>query len=163
MTDMRKLIRLVETHEPEFFNYLFGNVQFSVGLARDLIDSGEIKAVPYDMPVQKAGRMLLNLHDYEFDAEGNRTSFPVLGTYFSFDRMKQIPDERMAEPALMVMWNPHVLNPKAPDQAYPILIDGNHRLARRYFAKEEGTMPCLVVRDMADVMKFTTVRDTGFV
>jgi hypothetical protein len=157
--------------EDEWFSANFGLHDINVGEARRLVASGKVQAVPYDMPVKEAGIRLINLNPNEFGS-GSMESRPGVFGGAAVDRRytKTIPDEKMAEPLLLVMWNeyegtkaafpdrPAALKGIDPQRSYPILVDGNHRLTRRFIEGDEGTINTLVVSDWADVAKFTYVQ-----
>jgi hypothetical protein len=142
--------------EDEEFSYLYGSVIFNVDLARRLIASGNIIPQDYAMPVKKAGDLFLHMNEFEFGDDGKISKMSLGGNAIDFERLDSIPSEKMAEPALMVMFLASVVQKKGYDKEVPILIDGTHRLARLY---REGvdTMPTYLIREMKDVMKFATV------
>lgn len=144
--------------EDEIFSMLHGAYTLNVDLARRLIASGEIQATPYAMPVLKGGQMLLQLDADEFGAGDVDGELGMGMTHVDRKRFAVIPAEKFDEPAIMVMWNALRADPKMnrgmPDQAYPVLIDGNHRLEKRFLDGDEGTMSTLVIRDFDDIKKF---------
>ena len=143
----------------------------NVDMARRLIASGEITAVDYAMPVQKAGQMLLGLSEAEFGCAPPGGPYPeergisMMATHVDRRLLADIPAEAMALPALMVMWDTDASHRLVNRSAKPtgsaphaLLVDGNHRLARRYLEGDQGTMDTLVVRDWAAVEKFLSVQ-----
>lgn len=159
-----------QTEDDEWFSANYGIHEINVDEARRLIASGEVKAKPYAMPVKLGGMKLLGLPESQFgsgsDEEGDLDVFQ--GAAVDRKHAKSIPDEKFAEPLLMVMWNeyeglksgfkkPQGLDRIDPAATRPLLVDGNHRLTRRFLEGDEGTLPTLVVTDWADIAKFTYV------
>ena len=180
---MREFMTIVETHnhphargEDEWYKYLFGTFSINVDEARRLISNGTIKAKHYDMPVKKGGVMLQGLTEKDFgsrdfrnDSEKLKTgpiSIPMVGHADAGEAIK-IPDDKMTEPLLMLMWHQYEatkavigngkkpLEGLQPGASYPVLVDGNHRLLRRFLEGSEGTLSTLVVTDWQDICLFT--------
>ena len=165
---MRKWIDLLETAfdhphlrgEDELFQFLY-RYTINVDLARRLIASGEINPVDYDMPIERGGQMLLNMSPSEFGSNDfeNPKSIDLLATAVNRKALPQIPEEKFSQPLLMMMWNSKLADPELnhnmEDRAIPVLVDGNHRLAKRYLSGDTGSMKCWVIRDWDDVAKIT--------
>ena len=168
---MRDWIDIVEAEDfdhphlhgqDEIFSMFWGRYNLNVDLCRRLIASGQVKKIDYAMPVKKGGQMLLGLTEEEFgqrEEPEDITFFNIGGTHFDRKRFSVIPQIKREEPAIMVMWNALRADPKMnkglEDKGAPYLIDGNHRLAMRYFEGDEGTMLTWVVQDWNDIAKFT--------
>ena len=150
------------------FRYMFG-FTLNVDAARRMIASGDIAALPYAMPVRVAGTKLLGMDPLEFGtAEGDvyppeRSSSDPFSNHVNRRMLAGIPEAAMSQPGLLVMWSPlgsaRISSPKANladlegQPSFPVLVDGNHRLARRFLGGDTGTMPTLVVREWADIVK----------
>lgn len=176
--DMRRLISLVEAHdhphvrgEDEWFSANFGMHEINVDEARRLIASGAVKATPYQMPVKQGGERLLGLSASQFGSRSEDTSDLDTFAGGGVDRgyAMKIPDEHMETPGLILKWNERegqrAFAPKKPSawkdidpgQSYAMLVDGNHRLTKRFLEGDEGTMPFLLVQDWNDIAKFSYV------
>lgn len=157
--------------EDEHFQLLYV-YDLNVDEARRLIASGEIVATAYEMPVRAGAERLLGMDPAEFGSAPPGGPYPperatsLFANVVDRGALASIPTERMAEAALMVMWDSNkstrLTSPRAkPDpslQPSPFLVDGSHRLARRFLEGDEGTMPTLVVREWDDVCRFLSVR-----
>lgn len=157
--------------DDEIFRLLFV-WDINVDLARRLVEVGEVEALSYAMPVQRAGQVLLGLEEHEFGCAPVGGPFPdgpqtLTGTAIDRSLLSRIPDQAFEKPGLMVVWDMEQAETLRPGRsrwrkADPalgtsnFLVDGNHRLARRYLEGDTGTLPCLVIRAWSDVAKFTT-------
>lgn len=85
------------------------------------------------------------------------------GETVSRERMPDIPSEKLTEPVLMVMWDSDAANAiafprdKNPPigQSIPTIIDGNHRLARRFLEGSTEDVSVEIITDWNDIKKFT--------
>lgn len=148
--------------------------EINVDLARRLAESGDIATIRYAMPVRDAGRKLLGLPDEMFGiaaASGNydvaRDILEAMNARVLVDvsRLEHLTPESMECPALMVMWNLKGEDAasarmrrgrpsETSDHVFPVLCDGNHRLAKAFLDGREEPLPCLIVREWTDVEKF---------
>lgn len=154
----------------------------NVDLARRLIGQGTVEARSWDMPVRDAGRKLLGLPDKLFGA-ARRGGYGVarehLGsmaarTLVEVDRLPGLPAASFAVPALLVVWNlaaaeadsaamRRVVPDAVADRTFPLLVDGNHRLAKAFLDGHRDPLPCLVVEDWARTRHFLSYLGTPVV
>lgn len=151
---------------------LFFVYELNVDEARRLIASGDIRARRWDMPVRAGGERLLSMDPAEFGSApsggpyAGDTATNLFANLVERDRLASIPADRMGDPALMVMWDTNrgtrLTNPRAKEdpalRPTPQLVDGSHRLARRFLEGDTGTMPTLVVEAWEDICRFLSVR-----
>lgn len=134
--------------EPEWFRWMYGTCWFNVDQARKMIESGEVKAEKSTVPVKNC-YALLGLDQSEFgskdftdDWEAGR-GINMMSAITQRKHMQGMPDEKYNEPAIIVMWRSQdamkragVKLPKkaleVEDKAFPVIVDGNHRLGRMY-------------------------------
>jgi hypothetical protein len=126
--------------EDEWFSFLWGSFWLNIDKARRGLASGDIKGELHEYPVQSF-RALLGLSENEFGSHDfeEPTSFDLLSAATSRSHMRGIPDEKLLEPGIIVMWKSAdsmrrvgmSIDP-GEDKPSPWLIDGNHRLSRLY-------------------------------
>jgi hypothetical protein len=179
---MRKWIDLMEEKaEPEWYRYL-GMFFFNIDLARKMIASGEVHAKLVQMPVKNCYQLLgLDKDEYgsnEFTDDFDSRGINPLSAIQKRSTMKGMPDDKLNEPALVVMWNAAdamgrvgLKFDKGAEGEYskpsPILIDGNHRLGRLYLEGAESATAYLIPHEEAlkfcfDRYSHPLLRDASF-
>lgn len=148
--------------------------QLNVDLARRLIASGQIATLEYSMPVKDAGCKLLGLPESLFGAAAVSGDYHLAAevleamnarVFVDTDRLSSLSPDAMELPALMVMWNlqgaaatsarmRRAKSGETSDHSFPVLCDGNHRLAKAFLDGREEPLPCLIVRPWDDIERF---------
>ena len=160
---MRSWIDLFESHdhphtrgEDEWFSAMFGMVMINVDQAKRMVNSGEITARAVQYPVRQIMDSIYEMDEGLFGSqklEPDTFSVSMMGPPIEHKRLASIPADRMNEPVYFVMldsvetmWllgmekeKPESSNPR------PQIIDGNHRLYRRYVEGDEGSTECLFI------------------
>ena len=172
---MREWITLIEeTHdhphargEDEWFNALFGMVRINVDAIKRAVESGKITPQgPVQYPVKQMMETIYQMDESLFgskeleDPPGTKM-FDMMGPPVERKRLASIPDEKMQEPVYFVMMNSDEAMALCglpvkdrQDKERPQIIDGNHRLFRRYIEGDTGTATCHFI-SWADTKKFT--------
>lgn len=141
-------IDLTESDDgPEWFRWMFGTAIFNIDQARQMIETGEVKAQKHSVPVANC-YLLLGLDKEEFgsneftdDWDSGRGINPMSAIQ-KRSTMQGMPDDKLNEPALIAMIDGAdimgrvglKLDKKGREESKPspVLIDGNHRLGRMY-------------------------------
>lgn len=150
--------------EDEWFRWLHGVVWFNVDEARRKIASGEVKASPHTVETRKMYALLgfdedeFGSEDFRDDMEAGR-GFDMFSAVQQRSNMKGMPDDKLNEPALIAMLDGVALMKQLGMKAdhgvskpAPVLIDGNHRVAR-CFLEGKPTINVLVIPH-DEVLKF---------
>lgn len=133
--------------EHEFFKLV--RYSIDVTAAREMIASGELEAKPATYPVKKLVESLFKMDPEDFGSNDftddvfGRDLFT--GPPVNRKAMKDIPTDKLDERPLFAEWKEDVANaiihevpPPNETSGFWTLIDGNHRLIRRYLEGDEG-------------------------
>lgn len=152
------------TGEDEWFKYMWA---FSVGvdLAKRKIASGEITPMVREYTVREMVEKLfptVDRNDFGSKNFEDENSFDLVGPPVTRSRMAAIPEEKYAEPVLFMMWDSEEamrliglpLADAETGKQHPVLIDGNHRLMKRYLDGDTGKITAQFI-PWEDVKKVT--------
>lgn len=150
---MRKWIDLTENEdlrdihphlrgEQEWFSFLWGTYWLNVDQCREGIANGTIKASLETVNVIQL-KALLGMSDSDFGSNDfdEPMSFDLMAAATSRKHMTGLPEEKLLEPAIIVMWKTldgmkragYKIDKKAEaDKPAPWIVDGNHRLSRLF-------------------------------
>lgn len=145
----------------EWFNLLFGQYRLNVSEAGRLLAAGELKAETRGYDIQDLGRHALLMKAEEFGAKTFDDSRPcsLLAPVVNRSYLPTLTADRLAEPPLLIVFDTDkaaglTASTIKPDgSVYPILVDGNHRVARRYLDGTPDEVACLVISDWDEVCK----------
>ncbi len=147
--------------DDEWFKIFF-SYWINVDQAKRMIASGELTPKRVSYPVRHIAETRFEMNPSEFGSRSyeDSNSFSMSGPPVDRSRMPGIPDEKMDEPLLWVMFNSDLADALANRHKYrgegkefPVMVDGNHRLIKRYLEGDEGTVECdfLVGEDVLKV------------
>lgn len=139
--------------EEEWFKYAF-MFNFNITELRARIDSGEITPKTAEYPAKFILEKFYqpdeglygsgSFEDPEFTGFDPFAALPV-----TLSKIPSIPEDKINEPPLFAMWNPNaatnIINYKEPTTDGPqgaILIDGHHRLTKRYVMGDDTPVTC---------------------
>lgn len=157
--------------EDEWFNAMHGMIAINVDAIKRALDDGRITPEGVrNYPVKSMMETIYSMDESEFGSnnmeDGNVFSFS--GPPVEKSRLPFLPAEKMNEPVLFVMldsleamWltgfeksKPTASNPR------PQIVDGNHRLYKRYLEGDTGEAECIFI-SWEDTKKFTIASRSG--
>lgn len=139
--------------DEEWFRYAF-MFNFNITELRERIASGDISPKPAEYSAKfilekfyKPDESLYGSKSFEepeFKSFDPFTALPV-----TLSNIPEIPEDKINEPPLFAMWNPSaatsIINYKEPSSEGAqgaILIDGHHRLTKRYVMGDDTPVTC---------------------
>jgi hypothetical protein len=156
----------------EWFRWLHGIANFNINMAREMLESGYCKGQKHSVKVKDCYRLLgLDLNefgsqDFQNDWDAGR-GISITSAVMSRNKMHEIPDDKMEEPAIVAMIDSDDLmkrcglkmqkGHKPLNKSYPVLIDGNHRLGRMFLEGKESAVVWVVPYE--EVLKFAFNRN----
>ena len=178
---MKNWIKIVaESHdhphargEDEWFNAMHGMIAINVDAIKRALESGRIKPEgTKSYPVKVMMETIYGMNESEFGSnsfeDSNTGSFNVFGPPVEKSRLSSLPSEKMNEPVMFVMLDSLQamwltgFEKKPPEKSNPRpqIVDGNHRLYRRYLEGDMGTAECVFI-SWEDTKKFTVDSRSG--
>lgn len=153
--------------EKEWFTYAFV-FNFDIEEIRGKIASGEITPRPAEY---SAKFILEKFYQPDEDLYGSGSfetpefkSFdPFTALPVTLSKIPDIPEDKINEPPLFVMWRPEaaaaIIDHKEPssDREGAIMIDGHHRLTKRYVMGDDTPVKCWFV-GFEDILEHCYVR-----
>lgn len=159
------------TGEDEYFRYGFGVYWINVDEAKRRIASGEFEVHSHPYAVKDLVERIYKVNPADFgaadfeDDSGWMKSWEdnMLGPPVSRKRMKNIPADKMDEPVLFMMWNSAEASrmafgkkaETAPPGEGAQIIDGNHRLMKRYYEGDTSMVTAQFIK-WEDIKKVAT-------
>lgn len=167
---MRNFINIVEHNHPhargedEWFKFMFVYMM-NVDEARRMIQSGEIstKEATYSVKDFAVRGLGAKANDFGSRNYEPRTSFSLFAEPpVDYALIPTIPEDRVNEDPLCVFWNSMAMANALGEDTEGLtegsaltVIDGNHRIMRRFLEGDEGTVTIQVVTEPEDIAKFT--------
>lgn len=155
-----------KTGEDEYFRYGFGTYWINVDEAKRRIASGEFETHTHPYGVKDLVERIYKVAPTDFGSQvlddPVEFSIDMLGPPVSRGRMKNIPEDKMGEPVLFMLWNTVLATamaygkpPTGPGTESAQIIDGNHRLMKRYYMGDTGTVVAQFI-EWEDIKKVST-------
>lgn len=172
---MREWLNLLESREhphargrDEWFNAMFGMISINVDAIKRAVDANQITPQTRDYTVRQILESIYQIDKNLFgskeleEPEGTK-SYDLMGPPVDRNRLVSLPADKMNEPVYFVMLNsPEAMwlvglekkKPEPGGREHPQIIDGNHRLMRRYIEGDDAAVKCLFI-SWEDTKKFT--------
>ena len=116
--------------EDEIFKYMFGKRYFNITKAYQMIKNKEIKFHNYDLPIEKAIKLIrVDPKEYKFEngklSKKEPSIISLLANYIDVKNVNKIPESILKKRGgIGISYD-----------GFPSIIDGNHRIVKAYFLK----------------------------
>lgn len=129
-----------------FYRYLI-----NVDQAKRMIAAGNIHPKRVNYSIRFIAEKIFKMDPKEFGSKNFKDtgSFSLTGPPVTRSLMKNIPDDKNKEPLLWVMFNAEQAEAIVDKKKYsgggkefPTLVDGNHRLIKRFLMGEDAEVEC---------------------